>query len=85
MRVCLQALMEVVESGSKNIEVAVMRPNAKLEVLPEEQIEAVCKVLLFEVFPLSTRLLYYVHAACAWQVIEAEKAAAAEAAGEPAK
>ena len=51
VRVCLQALMEVVESGSKNIEVAVMRPNAKLEVLPEEQIEAVCKVLLFEVPP----------------------------------
>jgi len=52
--------MEVVESGSKNIEVAVMRHNAKLEVLPEEQIEAVCKE------------------------IEAEKAAAAEAAAAPA-
>merc|ERR1712010_228633 len=45
IKLAVQALMEVVESGSKNIEVAVMRPNAKLEVLPEDQIEAVCKVI----------------------------------------
>jgi len=37
--------MEVVESGSKNIEVAVMRNGAKLEVLPEEQIESICKII----------------------------------------
>merc|ERR1712100_95857 len=61
IKLAVQALMEVVESGSKNIEVAVMRNNAKLEVLPEEQIESVCKV------------------------IEAEKAAAAEAAAPSTK
>ena len=41
--------MEVVESGSKNIEVAVMRYDktisggSRLEVLPEEEVEALCK------------------------------------------
>merc|ERR1712159_595481 len=45
IKLAVQALMEVVESGSKNIEVAVMRNGAKLEVLPEEQIEAVCQTI----------------------------------------
>merc|ERR1712159_485337 len=43
IKLAVQALMEVVESGSKNIEVAVMRYNAKLEFLPEEKVEALCK------------------------------------------
>jgi len=45
IKLAVQSLMEVVESGSKNIEVAVMRNGQKLEVLPEEQIEEVCKVI----------------------------------------
>jgi 20S proteasome subunit alpha 4 len=45
IKLAVQALMEVVESGSKNIEVAVMRFGKPLEVLPEEQIESVCKVI----------------------------------------
>merc|ERR1712178_570638 len=45
IKLAIQALMEVVESGSKNIEVAVMRMGCKLEVLPEEQVEAVCKTI----------------------------------------
>merc|ERR1712178_414801 len=41
----VQALMEVVESGSKNIEVAVMRAGKKLEVISEDTVEAVCKTI----------------------------------------
>ena len=42
--------MKVVESGSKNIELAVMRRDkesgdCKLEVLPEDQVELVCKTI----------------------------------------
>merc|ERR1711907_763605 len=59
IKLAVQALMEVVESGSKNIEVAVMRAGKGLEVLDEDTVEAVCKE------------------------IEAEKAAAAEAASAP--
>jgi len=49
IKLAIQALMEVVESGSKNIEVAVMRYDktisggSRLEVLPEEEVEALCK------------------------------------------
>eukprot|EP00658_Telonema_sp_P-2_P056542 TRINITY_DN449_c0_g1_i1.p1 TRINITY_DN449_c0_g1~~TRINITY_DN449_c0_g1_i1.p1 ORF type:complete len:295 (+),score=98.35 TRINITY_DN449_c0_g1_i1:87-971(+) len=43
IKLTIQSLMEVVESGSKNIEVAVMRHGQPLEVLPEEQVEAVCQ------------------------------------------
>merc|ERR1712178_559444 len=45
IKLAVHALMEVVESGSKNIEVAVMRMGEKLKVLPEEQVEAVCKTI----------------------------------------
>merc|ERR1711871_727113 len=45
IKLAIQALMEVVESGSKNIEVAVMRLDQPLEFLPEDQIEGVCKVI----------------------------------------
>merc|ERR1711959_609729 len=45
IKLAVQALMEVVESGSKNIEVAVMRNGKKLEVLPEEEVETVCKAI----------------------------------------
>jgi len=39
----IQSLMEVVESGSKNIEVAVLRPGQALQVLPEDEVEEYCK------------------------------------------
>merc|ERR1711935_1326688 len=45
IKIAVQSLMEVVESGSKNIEVAVMRFGTGLDFLPEDQIEAVCKVI----------------------------------------
>merc|ERR1711935_1317563 len=38
----VQALMEVVESGSKNIEVAVMRDGKPLQSLSEEEVERYC-------------------------------------------
>merc|ERR1711934_883008 len=39
----IQSLMEVVESGSKNIEIAILRSGQELEVLPEDQVETYCK------------------------------------------
>merc|ERR1711966_189996 len=49
VKLAVQSLMEVVESGSKNIEVAVMKKGEDgttgLEFLPEDVIEAVCKVI----------------------------------------
>ena len=33
----------MVESGSKNIEVAVLRHGQELQVLPEEEVETYCK------------------------------------------
>merc|ERR1711967_127364 len=45
IKLAVQALMEVVESGSKNIEVAVMRAGQKLEVISEDTVEAVCKTI----------------------------------------
>lgn len=38
----VQALMEVVESGSKNIEIAIMRHGEALQSLPEEEVERYC-------------------------------------------
>merc|ERR1712178_164906 len=45
VKLAVQTLMEVVESGSKNIEVAVMRAGKKLEVISEDTVEAVCKTI----------------------------------------
>jgi len=42
VRVCF--FVAVISPALGSFQVAVMRHNAKLEVLPEEQIEAVCKV-----------------------------------------
>jgi len=48
VKLAVQSLLEVVESGSKNIEVAVMRPKTGLTLLPEEQVEKLVKELLEE-------------------------------------
>jgi 20S proteasome subunit alpha 4 len=39
IKLTVQALLEVVESGSKNIEVAMMRPGHGLTILPAEELE----------------------------------------------
>lgn len=41
VRLAIKALMEVVDSGSKNIEIAIMRKNSVVHMLPDESIEAV--------------------------------------------
>jgi len=48
VRLTTQALLEVVESGSKNIEIAVMRRSTGLQILPDEQVEKLVKQLLEE-------------------------------------
>jgi len=48
VKLAVQSLLEVVESGSKNIEVAVMRPKHGLVILPDEQVEKLVKELLEE-------------------------------------
>jgi len=48
IKLTVQALLEVVESGSKNIEIAVMRPGTGLNIIPDEQIEKLVKQLLEE-------------------------------------
>jgi len=44
----VQALLEVVESGAKNIEIAVMRRGKALEVVDEDKIKALVTVLTEE-------------------------------------
>lgn len=41
VKLCVRALLEVVESGSKNIEVAVMRRGTGLTILTDEEVDAV--------------------------------------------
>jgi len=48
IKLTVQSLLEVVESGSKNIEVAVMRPKVGLTLIPDEQVEKLVKDLLEE-------------------------------------
>lgn len=43
-----QALLEVVESGAKNIEIAVVRPGRPLAFLPSEEVAKVCEELTKE-------------------------------------
>jgi len=47
LRLAIQSLLEVVESGSKNIEVAVMRKDG-LHLLPDDEVEKMVKQLLDE-------------------------------------
>jgi len=48
IKLTVQSLLEVVESGSKNIEIAVMRRDTGLTVIPDEQVEKLVKQLLEE-------------------------------------
>lgn len=48
VKLTVQSLLEVVESGSKNIEVAVMRRDTGLTLIPDDQVEALVKTLLEE-------------------------------------
>jgi len=48
IKLTAQALLEVVESGSKNIEIAVMRRDKGLQILPDEQVEKLVKQLTEE-------------------------------------
>lgn len=41
----IRALLEVVESGSKNIEIAVLRRGANLEYLSDEAVDALVGVI----------------------------------------
>lgn len=39
IRLAIKSLLEVVQTGAKNIEIALMAPGAAMEILPTEQIE----------------------------------------------
>lgn len=39
LKLTIKSLLEVVQTGAKNIEIAIMAPGAKLEMLPTEDIE----------------------------------------------
>jgi len=45
VKLVVQALLEVVESGSKNIEIAVIRRDTGIEVLPNEKVVEIVKVI----------------------------------------
>lgn len=48
VKLTIQALLEVVESGSKNIEVAVLRPGKDAEILSSERVAEVVKQIVKE-------------------------------------
>ncbi len=43
IQLTVKSLLEVVQTGAKNIEIAIMAPNKPMEMLPTEQIEAYVK------------------------------------------
>lgn len=43
IQLAIRSLLEVVQTGAKNIEVAVMAPGKGIEILPDEQVEAYVK------------------------------------------
>lgn len=45
IRLAVKSLMEVVENGAKNIEIAVCRPGREMEMLSEEQVKEICDQL----------------------------------------
>lgn len=43
IQLAIRSLLEVVQTGAKNIEVAIMVPGKTIDILPDEQVEAVVK------------------------------------------
>lgn len=43
IQLTIKSLLEVVQTGAKNIEVAIMSPGQTIELLPDDQIEACVK------------------------------------------
>ena len=43
IKLTVKSLLEVVQTGAKNIEIAVMAPGASIEMLPSEDIEGYVK------------------------------------------
>lgn len=43
IRLAIKSLLEVVQTGAKNIEIALMAPGANMEILPTEEIEKYVK------------------------------------------
>lgn len=43
IRLAIKSLLEVVQTGAKNIEIALMAPGASIELLPNEEIETYVK------------------------------------------
>jgi len=45
IKLAVKALMEVVESGGKNIEVAILKNNQPLKILEEREVSAIVKTI----------------------------------------
>ena len=45
IQLTIKSLLEVVQTGAKNIEVAIMAPGKRVEMLPDDQIEAYVKTI----------------------------------------
>lgn len=43
IRLAIKSLLEVVQTGAKNIEIALMAPGASMELLPTDEIESFVK------------------------------------------
>lgn len=43
IQLTIKSLLEVVQTGAKNIEVAIMAPGNRIEMLPDDQIESYVK------------------------------------------
>eukprot|EP00457_Paulinella_chromatophora_P018318 gb/GEZN01019604.1/.p1 GENE.gb/GEZN01019604.1/~~gb/GEZN01019604.1/.p1 ORF type:complete len:123 (+),score=44.89 gb/GEZN01019604.1/:331-699(+) len=43
VKLAIQALLEVVESGAKNIEIAIMKKDTGLEMMTEAEVSRICK------------------------------------------
>ena len=43
IKLAAKALLEVVESGAKNIEIAYLKPGSGLKMVPADKVAAICK------------------------------------------